>query len=574
MNAYAIGVDYGTNSVRALVVDTGSGKEIGTCVFVYPSGENGILLDPRDPLLARQNPADYLEGFCACVKGALAQAMTVKGFRPEQVLGIGVDTTGSTPIPIDAAGTPLAMLPRFRKNLNAHAWLWKDHTSQEEAEKITSVAASMNLPALQKIGGKYSSEWFWAKVWHCSRVAPEVFSAADSWVELADFVPGWITGNRAPKQIVRGICAAGHKCLFDEAWGGFPEAAFFKRLDANLLALSKRLFTKAYPSDHVAGYLCKEYAQKVGLPEGIPVGCGAFDCHHGAVGAGVKSGTLVASMGTSSCYIMVEPLKNKLHDIPGVCGIVPDSVVPGMYGIESGQSAVGDLYAWFAAQLCPPAWATGSRQANLSEAATKLNPGESGLLALDWNNGNRCVLVDQALTGLLLGQTLQTTAPEIFRALIEATAFGMRVIIERHEEYGVPIREIIACGGIPEKNPLVMQIFADVCNRPFKVSRSAQTCALGAAVFGAVVGGAHATVQAAQQAMTGVKKTVYRPQKKAVAVYEALFQEYRLLHDAFSCASASAPILSQTMKRLIAIRQNARHKTNGPKSTRKVGKHG
>lgn len=557
-SAYAIGVDYGSNSVRALVVDVSNGAEVGTGVFNYPSGDKGILLDKRDPLLARQNPADYIRGFVESVRLAVTAAAATKGFTPEKVVGIGIDTTGSTPLPVDADGTPLAMLPKFKKNLNAHAWLWKDHTAHHEAMEITRIAAELKLPALVKIGGKYSAEWFWAKIWHCLRVAPEVFDAAASWVELADFVPAWITGNQAPHRIARCICAAGHKCLFGEEWGGFPPERFYRKLHPKLADLSANLFGSAYSSDHIAGYLSEEFARKTGLPAGIPVGCGAFDCHHGAVGAGIQEGTLVSTMGTSACTIMVHPMKKPLKDIPGLCGIVPESVLPGMYGLESGQSAVGDLYAWFAEHLCPSEYAKGNPHVNLSAAAAKLNPGESGLLALDWNNGNRCLLVDQALTGLLVGQTLHTSAPEIFRALIEATAFGARVIIERHEEYGVKIKQIIACGGIAEKSPLVMQIYADVCNRPIKISRSAQTCALGAAIFGAVVGKAHRNVQAAQKAMTGVKKTVYSPHPKNAKVYAKLYALYKQLHDAFASDGNKAADLSQVMKELIAIRHAAR----------------
>lgn len=555
---YSIGVDYGSNSVRALVVDTTTGREVGTCVYNYPSGTKGILLDPHDPLLARQNPADYIKGFEVSVKTALIDATKTRGFSAAQVVGIGVDTTGSTPIPVAEDGSPLAMRSQFKKNLNAYAWLWKDHTAHHEAVEITRIAGALKLPALVKIGGKYSAEWFWAKVWHCLKVAPEVFNAAASWVELADFVPAWITGNQAPEKVVRGICAAGHKCFFGAEWGGFPKQDFFRKLDPKLAELSARLFGAAYPSDHLAGYLTAAVAKKVGLPAGIPVGCGAFDCHHGAVGAGIKEGTLVNTMGTSSCAIMVHPLKKPLKDIPGLCGIVPESVLPGMYGLESGQSAVGDLYAWFADYLCPESFSKGNAHVNLTAAAAKLKPGENGLLALDWNNGNRCVLVDQALTGLLVGQTLHTSAAEIFRALIEATAFGARVIIERHEEYGVKIKEIIACGGIAEKNPLVMQIYADVCNRPIKISRSAQTCALGAAIFGAVVGRAHKTVSVAQKAMTGVKSEVYRPNAKSAKVYARLFGLYCTLHDAFAADVAHKPDLSKVMKELISIRHNAR----------------
>jgi L-ribulokinase len=314
------------------------------------------------------------------------------------------------------------------------------------------------------------------------------------------------------------------------------------------------------PSDQAAGRLTAEVAAKVGLAPGIPVAVGAFDAHLGAVGAGIKPGTLVKIIGTSTCDMMVVPSDQPLADVPGLCGIVPGSIIPGMYGLEAGQSAVGDIFNWFAAKLAPKQF-TSNRDAHsaLTKEAEKLKPGESGLLALDWNNGNRTILVDPLLTGLLVGQTLHTTAPEVYRALVEATAFGALTIIKRFEEYGVTVGEVVNCGGIAEKNPFVMQIYADICNRPMKVSRSAQTCALGAAIFGSVVGGACKTTEQAQQRMTGVKPKVYRPNKAAAAVYAELYELYRLLHDAFGTANGPGD-LHRVMKQLIAIRDRARRR--------------
>ena len=555
---FAIGVDYGTNSVRALVVDVANGAEVSTSVYNYPSGEEGILLDPKDPNLARQNPADYIEGFYRSVAGAVRRAKKQSGFSPENVIGIGVDTTGSTPIPVDRQGMPLAFDTKFRKNPAAQAWLWKDHTGHAEAAEITEKAKKTRDKYLLKCGGTYSSEWFWSKVLHCRRTAPKVFEAAYAWVELADFIPGFLTGNLDPLSIPRGICAAGHKAMYHDAWGGLPSERFLKGLDPGLVDVRRRYADRAVAADQKAGGLTAEIAGKVGLPPGVPVGVGAFDAHTGAVGAGIKPGTLVKIIGTSTCDMMVHPLDQPLSDIPGLCGIVPGSIVPGMYGLEAGQSAVGDIFNWFTSCLTPEKYtARGNPHVNLTRAADKLEPGQSGLLALDWNNGNRTILVDPLLTGLLVGQTLHTSAPEVYRALVEATAFGALTIIKRFEEYGVTVKDVVNCGGIAEKNPFVMQLYADVTGRPMKISRSAQTCALGSAIFGAVVGGAYKTTEQAQRRMTGTKSTVYRPRKAAVAVYAELYQLYRSLHDSFGTDRSNGKI-NHVMKRLIAIRDRVR----------------
>jgi L-ribulokinase len=555
---YAIGLDYGTNSVRAVVVDLADGTEIANSVYEYPSGEQGILLDSTDPHLARQNPADYIEGYAQSVGEAVRMATKHPDFNPKKVVGIGVDTTGSTPIPVDADGSPLAFQPKFQKNLAAHAWLWKDHTSAGEAAEITAKAARSKDGYLTKCGGVYSSEWYWSKLLHCRRTAPDVFQAAHSWVELADYVPAFLTGQTDPDTLPRGICAAGHKAMYHEAWGGLPRKDFLRRLDPELVRIAQHYADRAVTSDQKAGELTAEMAQKVGLPAGIPVTVGAFDAHMGAVGAGVKPGTLVKIIGTSTCDITVWPADEPLEDIPGLCGIVPGSVLPGMYGLEAGQSAVGDIFNWFVKHLASSGSADGQDpHVRLTREAEQLLPGASGLMALDWNNGNRTILVDPLLTGLVLGQTLHTTAAEIYRALIEATAFGGLTIIKRFEEYGVHIKEVVNCGGIAEKNPLVMQIYADVCNRPMKVSRSAQTCALGAAIFGAVAGGAYRSVPAAQRKMTGTKTTVYRPRKAAAATYAELYRLYRQLHDAFGTSGYKGQ-LHNVMKDLIAIRNRVR----------------
>ncbi len=572
---FAIGVDYGTNSVRALVVDIDDGAEVGTAVFDYPSGEAGIILDPRDPHLARQSPADYIEGFFGSVRGAVDDARRVPGFSLDHVIGIGVDTTGSTPIPVDDDGTPLALDPAFRDNPAAHAWLWKDHTAWAEAAEITEAAEDHSHGYLSKCGGTYSSEWYWAKILRCKRSAPEIFDAAAGWVELADFIPAFITGNTDPRTLARGICAAGHKAMYSDSWGGLPAVDFLEAVDPDLCKVRDCYAPGALTAGQKAGELTPAVAEKVGLGAGIAVSVGAFDAHMGAVGAGIRPGTLVKIIGTSTCDMMVAPMDRELPDIPGLCGIVPGSVIPGMYGLEAGQSAVGDIFNWFASNLAPEPYASGDdTHAKLTQAAADLLPGGSGLLALDWNNGNRTILVDPMLTGLLVGQTLHTTAPEIYRALVEATAFGALTIIDRFEEYGLEVEEVVNCGGIAEKNPFVMQVYADVCNRPMKISRSAQTCALGAAIFGAVAGDGHADVESAQQRMTGTKEEVFRPREDAAAVYADLYVLYKKLHDAFGGVGAhtgeqspntgddvrrqSSVDCSGIMKDLIAIRDRVR----------------
>ena len=413
-------------------------------------------------------------------------------------------------------------------------------------------------PYLPKCGGTYSSEWFWSKILHCKRTSPKIFEAAWSWVELADFIPGFVTGNLDPETMPRGICAAGHKAMYNDQWDGLPSEEFLASIDPGLVDVRRHYTAKAVPANRKAGELTADVAAEVGLPPGVPVAVGAFDAHMGAVGAGIKAGTLVKIIGTSTCDMLVAPMDQPLANIPGVCGIVPGSIVPGMYGLEAGQSAVGDIFNWCASRLAPKQYTVrGDAHANLTAEAEKLKAGESGLLALDWNNGNRTILVDPLLTGLLIGQTLHTTAAEIYRALVEATAFGALTIIRRFEEYGVAVNDVVNCGGIAEKNPFVMQIYADVCNRPMKISRSAETCALGAAIFGAVAGGAHKTTEQAQKKMTGVKATVYRPNKAAAATYAELYPLYRKLHDAFGTRGSQGELFT-VMKDLIAIRDRVR----------------
>ncbi len=555
--AYTIGIDYGTNSVRALVVRCADGREMGTSVFDYPGGEKGVLLDPRDHNLARQHPGDYLAGLESSVRGALAQAAQNPDFTVDQVIGIGVDTTGSSPLPVNRDNLPLALTPPFRDRLAAQCWLWKDHTSYQEAADITRLAAKCRPTYLTKCGLTYSSEWFWSKIWHCLKVDPEVFHAAYSWVELADYIPSVLAGVTDPREIKRGVCAAGHKALYSAEWGGLPDVEFLSLLDPKLADLRARLYDRAHDATVPAGKLCIEWAQRLGLPEGIVIAIGEFDVHYGAIGCGIEEGVLVKAIGTSTCDCAIVSEKKKTVDIPGICGIVRGSILPGYDGIEAGQSAVGDIFRWFVEGLCGDA----SLHEQLSRDAAAMRPGQSGLLALDWNNGNRTILVDPQLTGLLVGQTLYTTRAEIYRALIEATAFGARIIIERLEEYGVAIQRVVCCGGIAEKNPLALQIYADVTGRVIQVAGSGQTCALGAAIAASVLNGnsrgGHDSFPAAQQAMTSLKEISYQPDPSRCAIYNELYPLYRTLHDAFGGVDSSAN-LSGVMKSLIAIKQRAR----------------
>jgi L-ribulokinase len=553
---YTIGLDYGTNSVRALIVNVANGAEVAAAVWTYSHGTQGVIL-ARDPNLARQHPADYVKGAEITIKQALATAKkSVKDFSPVQVIGIGVDTTGSTPLPVDKEGQPLAFSKKFASNPAAMAWLWKDHTGVNEAAEITALAKKMRPQYLAKCGGTYSSEWFWSKVLKCLRVAPEVFNAAYSWIELSDFVPAALTGTEHPSKFVAGVCAAGHKAMWNAKWGGYPDESFLSKLNLKLAQLRKRLTPRVHSIDRAVGGLTPAWAKKTGLTAGIPVAVGAFDAHLGAVGSGIAPGTLVKIIGTSTCDIAIAANTKQLADVPGLCGIVDGSVLPGYFGLEAGQSAVGDLFNWLVNYIEPGGKEAGSH-VELSKGALKLQPGESGLLALDWNNGNRTILVDQRLTGLLVGQTLYTTPAEIFRALIEATAFGALTIINRFEEYGVKISSVVNCGGIAEKSPLVMQIYADVTGRPMKISRSAQTCALGSAIAAAVVAGAHKDYATAIKRMTGLKPTVYKPNAKAHAIYKELYAVYKQLHDAFGTKEWHGN-LHGVMKKLIDIRSRVR----------------
>ena len=553
-DAYTLGIDFGTNSVRALIVRCRDGEELGTAVCNYPSGNQGVLLDPNDANLARQHPGDYLAGLKDSVQRAIVQAQeSCSDFTAGRIIGLGVDSTGSSPIPVDEQNNAIGMSAALKDNLAAQCWLWKDHTGYQEAARITETAAEHRPQYLAKCGGTYSSEWWWSKIWHCLNSAPKVFTEAYSWVELADWIPSVLAGVDDPRKVVRGVCAAGHKAMFADDWGGLPDKEFLELLAPELAALRDRLFDQAFDASTIAGTLSEHWSKVLGLQTGIPIAIGEFDVHYGAIGSGVEDGVLVKVIGTSTCDCTVVSADH-IEDIPGICGIVKGAILPGYYGIEAGQSAVGDIFKWWVEVVC------GGSEESHGELAAQVadqRPGVHGLLALDWNNGNRTILVDQRLTGLLMGQTLSTTNAEIYRALIEATAFGARMIIERIAEYGVPIERIVCCGGVADKSPFLMQLYADITGREMQVASSSQACALGSAVAAAVVAGSsvggYDDFKTAQQAMTSVKATSYAPIAANHAIYNELFILYRQVHDAFGGVKPDTD-LGNVMKQLLEIK--------------------
>lgn len=553
--SYALGLDYGTNSVRCLIIDAQSGQEAASAVALYEHGQQGIVSNPKIPDLARQHPEDYLKGAVASVKKALILAAENNAqFHPDQILGIGIDATGSTPMPIDKNGNSLVRQPQFADEPAAMAWLWKDHTASEEAQKLTA-AASVDKPEyLEKCGGNYSSEWFWAKLWRCVQSNPEVVAAAYSWIEISDWIPAILTGKE--QNPVRNICAAGHKALYNTDWGGYPDEAFLAAQHPELARIRRSLDGAiVQPIHETAGHLSPSWASKLGLKPGTPIATGALDAHMGAVGCGIKQGTMVKIMGTSTCDIIVAPQIQELPFIPGLCGIVSESVLPDHHGLEAGQSAVGDLFGWWVDTILGDSAHT---HASLTDEAILLKPGETGLLALDWNNGNRCLLCDPQLTGLILGQTIQTRPSEIYRALIEATAFGARMILEQMARHGIPVNKVIACGGLAEQNPMLMQIYADITHCEILISGSNQTCALGGAIAGSVVGGIYPDIMTAQSHLTYTKSISYKPDQASRIVYDCLFNLYRQLHDSFGAQSNPNPSMHGVMKELLLIRQKER----------------
>ncbi|MGB3609659.1 MAG: ribulokinase [Cellvibrio sp.] len=546
MTSYALGLDYGSDSVRALLVDAHTGAEVATQVVYYPRWKQGLYCVPAKDQF-RQHPLDYLESLEAAVRGLWTKA---PAGAARQVVGISFDTTGSTPVAVDEAGVALALKPEFADNPNAMFVLWKDHTAIKEAQEITAAASRAPVNYLKYEGGIYSSEWYWAKALHVLREDPAVRANAYYWVEHCDWMSAVLTGTTHPSQLRMGRCATGHKVMWHESWGGYPPNDFFVSIDPLLDGLRDRLPKETFTSDQAVGALTDEWADRLGLPAGIPVGFSAFDCHMGAVAANVKPGVLTKIMGTSTCDITVaryEDIGEKC--IRGICGQVDGSVMPGMVGLEAGQSAFGDLYAWFRNVLMWPALnvlqqSTALDDAakaaliqeledntlrQLGDAASQIPAGETGITALDWVNGRRTPDADQTLTMAIAGLKMGSEAPHIFRALVEATAFGARAIIERFKAEGVAIDSVVVIGGISKKSDFIMQVCADVWNCPIDVLESEQSCALGAAIFAATVGGVYPDVASAQQAMASPVCKTYLPDATNAGIYENLYRKYQQL---------------------------------------------
>lgn len=535
---FVIGVDYGTDSVRSVIVDASTGATIGSAVHAYTRWKEGRFCDPGSNRF-RQHPLDYLEGLEITIRTALEQA------GPEiasQIRGLSIDTTGSTPIAVDAKGTPLALTEGFEDNPNAMFVLWKDHTATTEADEINHTARTWGGEDFTRFsGGVYSSEWFFSKILHVLRQDHQVREAAFSWVEQCDWLPALLTGDTDPLTLKRSRCAAGHKAMWHQSWDGLPPNDFLAAIDPLLDGLRDRLYSDTWTADSKVGTLSDEWAKRLGLSTEVAVGVGAFDAHMGAVGAEIAPYTLSKVMGTSTCDMLIAPnddVGDKL--IGGICGQVDGSITPGMLGMEAGQSAFGDLYAWFRQVLAFPLsildLADNVHDAAmdrilpaLSEAAAKLPIGESEIVAVDWMNGRRTPYANQQLTGAIAGLSLGSDAPRIFRALVEATAFGSKAIIERFREEGIRIERVIALGGIPQKSPLVMQICADVLDMPMDVAAADQACALGAAMFAATAAGLHPDVEAAQQAMGAGMSDRYEPIPENVAAYKPLYERYQAL---------------------------------------------
>ncbi len=529
------GVDYGTDSVRSVLIDTANGQELGSSVYEYKIWKKGHYCDPATGRF-RQHPLDYLEGLLITVPEAMRLAGDV---RPEEVVGITIDTTGSTPVAVNREGTPLAMLPGFRDDPDAMFILWKDHTAVAEAEEINRLAHNWGGTDYTKYsGGTYSPEWFWAKILHILRTNERVREAAWSWVEHCDWMPALLTGNTDPLTLKRSRCAAGHKAMWHEEFGGLPSEEFLSRLDPLLKGLRQRLYSVTVTADTPAGNLSEEWALRLGLTTATVVGTGAFDAHLGAVGGEIKPGYLSKVVGTSTCDMIVLPREkygNKL--VRGISGQVDGSILPGMLGLEAGQSSFGDVYAWFSNLLV---WTPYPRKRKrkiagkdiltlLTEEAEKIPPGKSGVLALDWFNGRRTPDTNPLLTGALTGLTLGTEAPAIFRALVEATAYGSRKIADRFVEEGIEIKGVIALGGIAQKSPFVMQTLADVMNRPIRVARATQAVALGAAMAAATASGIFRSFEEAQKAMGNGMEKEYSPIPRNVKIYEKLYKDYLAL---------------------------------------------
>jgi L-ribulokinase len=545
-NQYVIGVDYGTDSVRSILVNAADGNEIAAAVFYYPRWKDGKYCDASQNQF-RQHPLDYVEGLEYTIKSCLQQAGTAIAAN---VKAISVDTTGSTPVAVDSTGTPLALLPAFKENPNAMFVLWKDHTGTGEAAEINEHATKFDINYLQFVGGIYSSEWFWAKLLHILRVDKEVAAATHSWVEHCDWVPFLLSGGTDATQMKRGVCSAGHKALWSADFNGLPPDEFFTSLDPLLKGFTQKLFTDTHTADESVGHLSQAWADKLGLSTDVVIGVGAFDAHMGAVGGQIEAYHLSKVMGTSTCDMLVAPMnevEGKL--IKGICGQVPGSVIPGMMGMEAGQSAFGDAYAWFKNILAWPLQkllpksaiidgdtaaklieeTTNNIIAELSKQAALIPLEENNELAIDWLNGRRTPDANQLLKGALSGLNLGTDAPRIFRAIAEATCFGAKAIVDRFNDEGVPVKGLIGIGGVAKKSPFIMQMMADVMDMPIRIHKSEQTCALGAAMFAATAAGIYSKVEEAMIAMGQGFDAEYFPDKTKGEIYRKRFDKYKAL---------------------------------------------
>lgn len=545
--SYVIGLDYGSDSVRAVLVDASNGNEMTSSVFYYPRWKKGEFCNASASQF-RQHPMDYIEGLEATVKDCLKKTEGV--LTPQQVKAISVDTTGSTPVAVDESGVPLALLDEFANNPNAMFVLWKDHTAVEEAQQINDHAEKFDINYLQYVGGVYSSEWFWAKLLRTLRVDESVRKAMYTWVEHCDYIPFLLTGGTRAVDIKRSVCAAGHKSLWAAEFGGLPPNAFFSALDPLLDGVTDRLFTDTYTSDQSAGTLSTEWAERLGLTTEVVVGVGAFDCHMGAVGGEIEPYYVSKVIGTSTCDILVAPKEEIANTlVKGICGQVDGSVIPGMIGMEAGQSAFGDAYAWFKQILLWPVknlladsgilpdgdlkkvldFVDDQVIPQLGRQAEALPVTATSELALDWYNGRRTPDADQTLKAALQGLNLGTDAPRIFRAIVEATCFGAKSIVDRFINEGIPVKGIIGLGGVAKKSPYIMQTMADVINMPIRVHKSEQTCALGAAMFAATAAGIYDKVEDAMQAMGQGFEHTYEPRPEMVAIYAERYLQYRKL---------------------------------------------
>lgn len=545
-SSYTIGVDYGTDSVRSIIADASNGNEVASAIYYYPRWKDQLFCDPSSNQF-RQHPLDYVEGLQDTIKRCLLQAGASVAAN---VKAISVDTTGSTPVAVDKTGTPLALTNGFEENPNAMFVLWKDHTSVNEAAEINNHAEKFDINYLQFVGGIYSSEWFWAKLLHVLREDEQVRSAAYSFVEHCDWIPFLLSGGNDVMQMKRSVCAAGHKILWAKEWGGLPPDDWFAKLDPVLKGFTERLFKDAHTSDKAVGNLSKEWADKLGLSTDVKIGVGAFDAHMGAVGGQIEAYHLSKVMGTSTCDMLVAPVnevKGKL--IKGICGQVPGSIIPNMMGMEAGQSAFGDAYAWFKKVLTWPLQNILSKSSVISadvikqlidETADKIIPElskqaeqlpleEHAELAVDWFNGRRTPDANQLLTGTIAGLDLGSDAPKMFRAIAEATCFGAKAIVDRFNEQGVPVKGLIGLGGVAKKSPFIMQMMADVMNMPIRIHKSEQTCALGAAMFAATVAGLYAKVEDAMDAMGQGFDAEYHPNANNVSIYKKRYEQYKKL---------------------------------------------